>query len=103
MRNKLTGSWEGSYRLLGNILSASLEGLYESDLLLREHALILSVLDQAVKDLTHGNNRIKEGSKRFFLSDEEEGEYMPFLWICEVMDIEPTSFRRELYRRGLLD
>lgn len=67
-----------------------------SSVMLPEKRLLAAVLQRAITDFISGDQDVQEDSAQWLLEDEPTGSPLTFEFVCEALDIDPTSLRRQI-------
>jgi hypothetical protein len=64
--------------------------------MLPEKRLLAAVLQRAITDFMSGDQDVQEDSAQWLLDDEPSGSPLTFDFVCEALDIDPESLRRQI-------
>jgi hypothetical protein len=64
--------------------------------MLPEKRLLAAVLQRAITDFISGDQDVQEDSAQWLLDDEPSGSPLTFDFVCEALDIDPESLRRQI-------
>lgn len=67
-----------------------------SSVMLPEKRLLAAVLQRAITDFISGDQDVQEDSAQWLLDDEPSGSPLTFEFVCEALDIDPESLRRQI-------
>jgi hypothetical protein len=64
--------------------------------MLPEKRLLAAVLQRAITDFISGDQDVQEDAAQWLLDDEPSGSPLTFDFVCEALDIDPESLRRQI-------